>query len=170
VPPLQYPLVVKLAQEFPDLEIQINGGFKRLDDIVDIMSPENKLKGVMVGRMSFNNPWELRDVDRRLYGVENPGYTRREILEIWAEYGDYVTTMDPGANWNLLCKPINNLLYEESKNSKYRQFLAQKMKYQKTLKWSEFMKLVIDDFDSQNPDSLDKPVEIGTKPDAKCII
>lgn len=37
VPPLQYELVVKLAREFPNLEIQINGGFKTMDDIVEIL-------------------------------------------------------------------------------------------------------------------------------------
>ena len=39
------------------------------------------LRGVMIGRAACQNPWMFSDVDRRFYGVENPGFSRREILE-----------------------------------------------------------------------------------------
>ena len=113
IPPLQYDLVLRLAEEFPELDVHINGGFKKLDEVVDMLQPGKRLRGVMVGRMTAANPWELRDVDRRLYGVANPGYTRRQILDIWGEYGDFMAAVDPRANWHVLSRPINNLMHDE---------------------------------------------------------
>lgn len=126
VPPLQYELVLRLAEEFPQLDIHINGGFKKLDDIVEILEPGKKLRGVMVGRMTASNPWELRDIDRRLYGCPNPGLTRREILDIWGEYGDFISAIDPRANWHILSRPINNIVHDEPLSNKFRQILSTK--------------------------------------------
>jgi tRNA-dihydrouridine synthase A len=90
VPPLDYDTVLKLAKEFPQYDFTINGGFKTYEQIEDILKPENGLKGVMVGRLAMNNPWYLNDVDRRIYGQRNPGYTRREMLQIWGQYVDKI--------------------------------------------------------------------------------
>ena len=34
----------------------------------------------MVGRATYENTWLVSDFDRRFFGKENPGLTRREIL------------------------------------------------------------------------------------------
>lgn len=41
----------------------------------------------MIGRLTYENPWLWSDFDRQFFKTENPRYTRREILNIWAEYG-----------------------------------------------------------------------------------
>lgn len=68
VPPLWYDRVIKLKQDFPHLEFTINGGFKTIDSIKEILKPENKLNGCMVGRLAYENPWYLKDFDRSFYG------------------------------------------------------------------------------------------------------
>ncbi|AHE98373.1 tRNA-dihydrouridine synthase A [Thioalkalivibrio paradoxus ARh 1] len=66
VPPLDYPRVYRLKQQFPALEIVVNGG---------IDGPEQGLPhlahvdGVMVGRAAYHRPFELARVDRLYYGV-----------------------------------------------------------------------------------------------------
>jgi len=36
----------------------------------------------MLGRVAYENPWVLADIDRRFYGRKNPGLSRREVLEV----------------------------------------------------------------------------------------
>jgi len=78
VPPLRYTLVYKLKQEFPDLEIIINGGLQDLD------MAEQQLEhvdGVMLGRAVYHDPWLLSEVDRRFYGDDHEVVSAREIVE-----------------------------------------------------------------------------------------
>jgi len=60
--------VIKLKQDFPDLNFVINGGFTEISAIKDILKPENGLEGCMVGRLAYNNPWEIARIDREFYG------------------------------------------------------------------------------------------------------
>ena len=113
IPPLNYDRVIQLKKDFPEIEFTINGGFKNLDDVVEILKPENGLTGCMVGRMAYEDPWKLSDVDRRIFGVENPGYSRKEILEIWGNYCDQVIEENPKIKWPTLIKPIIFLFKDE---------------------------------------------------------
>ncbi|MDH3414148.1 MAG: tRNA-dihydrouridine synthase, partial [Gammaproteobacteria bacterium] len=67
VPPLRYEVVAMLKRERPHLEVVLNGGITRLDEV------ESHLKivdGVMVGREVYRNPFLLAQVDRRIFGEE----------------------------------------------------------------------------------------------------
>ncbi|MDX1335355.1 MAG: tRNA dihydrouridine(20/20a) synthase DusA [Gammaproteobacteria bacterium] len=78
VPPLRYTLVYQLKQEFPDLEIIINGGLQDLD------MAEQQLEhvdGVMLGRAVYHDPWLLSEVDRRFYGDDHEVASARKIIE-----------------------------------------------------------------------------------------
>ena len=78
VPPLRYTLVYQLKQEFPDLEIIINGGLQDLD------MAEHQLghvDGVMLGRAVYHAPWLLSEVDRRFYGDAHEVVSEKEIVE-----------------------------------------------------------------------------------------
>ena len=83
IPPLQYDFVYRLKQEFPDLEIIINGGVETLDQAEGHLA---RVDGVMIGRAAYHNPWLLADADRRLFGAENPVKSRAEVVEIMIPY------------------------------------------------------------------------------------
>lgn len=46
----------------------------------------NLLESVMIGRAASNTPWLFADVDRVIYGVPNPGHSRREVIELYLRY------------------------------------------------------------------------------------
>ncbi|HEC16776.1 MAG TPA: tRNA dihydrouridine(20/20a) synthase DusA [Sedimenticola sp.] len=78
IPPLQYDRVYRLKQDFPSLEIVINGGIRTLDQAEEHLK---QVDGVMMGREVYHNPWILAQADRRFYGDGHPVPSRHEVLE-----------------------------------------------------------------------------------------
>ncbi len=77
IPPLRYEFVSQLKQQFPRLEIIINGGicdFEQIDHHLE------QLDGVMLGREVYHNPYLLNSVDQKLYGASNAESTRQQII------------------------------------------------------------------------------------------
>ena len=78
IPPLKYPYVYRLKQDFPQLEILINGG---IGDWPSIEYQLAHVDGVMIGREAYHNPWILVEADRRLFGDDHPLPRRRDVVE-----------------------------------------------------------------------------------------
>lgn len=83
VPPLRYELVHRLKDEFPDLDISVNGGIRTLDAAAEHMP---HLDGVMIGRAAYEDPWILADADRRFYGGEGEPLTRHGVAAAMLPY------------------------------------------------------------------------------------
>ncbi len=84
VPPLNYDRVYRLKQEFPELDIVINGG---LSSIEDIESALLHVDGAMVGRQAYQQPYFLAELEHHL----DPDAVlpeRREIVERMLPYID----------------------------------------------------------------------------------
>ena len=64
VPPLKYEYVYRLKQDFPDLEILINGGITTNEEIAEHLK---FVDGVMIGRRAYHNPMLMRDWDTMFY-------------------------------------------------------------------------------------------------------
>lgn len=68
VPPLDYPLVLRMKEYFPNLHISINGGITSLDQAEAML--EAGLDGVMIGRTAYHQPADiLGAADRRIFGA-----------------------------------------------------------------------------------------------------
>ncbi len=78
IPPLRYELVYQLKQEFPQLEILINGG---ITSIEVCQTHLQHVDGVMVGREAYQNPWILAEVDQAIYGNTVTPLDRYAVLE-----------------------------------------------------------------------------------------
>ncbi|NOQ64093.1 MAG: tRNA dihydrouridine(20/20a) synthase DusA [Methyloprofundus sp.] len=76
VPPLRYDVVQQIKQDFPQLEIIINGGVTTLEQTEDLLT---SLDGVMIGREAYHNPYLLAEVDKRFYQHENQLKSRHEV-------------------------------------------------------------------------------------------
>ncbi len=83
LPPLRYDVVRRLKQEFPGLEIILNGGVTSLDQAhAELMHVD----GVMLGREAYQNPFSLAEVDSRFYGDSAAARTRDEVLSEFIAY------------------------------------------------------------------------------------
>jgi tRNA-dihydrouridine synthase A len=82
IPKLNYEMVYDIKKENPDLEIIINGGISKIDEI------KNHLKlcdGVMIGRSIYQNPYSLVEIEKEIFNSkEQP--TREVIAEKLLEY------------------------------------------------------------------------------------
>lgn len=78
IPPLQYEVVHRLKQDFPQLEIILNGGLKTLPQMEQQL---RQVDGVMIGREAYQNPWILAQVDARIFGETDSPRTRQQIVE-----------------------------------------------------------------------------------------
>jgi tRNA-dihydrouridine synthase A len=66
IPPLDYPLVLRMKQAFPELTICINGGITRLDQAQALL--DQGLDGVMIGRAAYHDPAATLIGADRLWG------------------------------------------------------------------------------------------------------
>ena len=78
IPPLKYDVAYQLKQDFPHLEMIINGG---IDTLQDTRKHLKHMDGVMIGRAAYNTPYDvLACADRDIYGDNHPIPTRDEIV------------------------------------------------------------------------------------------
>jgi len=73
IPPLKYGYVYRLKEDFPDLQIVINGGITTRPEVEQHLQ---HVDGVMIGRAAYGNPWFLAD----------EGKTRAEVVQAMAHY------------------------------------------------------------------------------------
>lgn len=69
IPPLDYPLVHAMKQEFPDLDLSINGGITGLDQARAHLAV---MDGVMVGRAAYHQPWQILGAADALWDAAPP--------------------------------------------------------------------------------------------------
>ena len=68
IPPLDYPLVLRMKQAFPHLHLSINGGITSLQQAQEFLSAG--LDGVMIGRAAYHQPADiLCQADPLIYGA-----------------------------------------------------------------------------------------------------
>lgn len=88
IPPLRYADVHRLKQEFPHLQIEINGGFKTLAQV------KNQLRAVdavMIGRAAYDIPFLFEKADQEIFGETTEPQTRYQVVESMLPYIDYHT-------------------------------------------------------------------------------
>ncbi|MFP2927442.1 tRNA dihydrouridine(20/20a) synthase DusA [Pyxidicoccus sp. 3LG] len=83
VPPLRYELVYRLKNEFPHLDISINGGIKTLDAAAEHLK---QVDGVMLGRAVYESPYLLAEADSRFFGSTEAPPERHAVVEAMLPY------------------------------------------------------------------------------------
>lgn len=78
IPPLRYDDVYRIKEAYPDLFIEINGGIRTIESINEHL---RFVDGVMLGRVAYENPFILTEVDQFCEGGKINNISRREVIE-----------------------------------------------------------------------------------------
>lgn len=120
IPPLDYPRVYQLKRDFPALNISINGGVKRWEDIAEHLS---QLDGVMVGREAYQNPYLLAEVDQRLFGSDKAPLNRDEVVEAILPYVEQ--HLQSGGRLNHITRHLTGLYQGVAGGRSWRRYLSE---------------------------------------------
>lgn len=120
IPPLRYELVKQLKQDFPQLEIIINGGITTLDQCQTLLQ---ELDGVMVGREAYSNPYILALVDQQIYNENTPIISRQEAAEAFMEYIEM--ELSRGTRLHHMTKHILGLFQGQPGARGFRRFISE---------------------------------------------
>ena len=123
IPPLKYDYVYRIKEDFPELEIIINGG---IDSLIEAKDHLQKVDGVMLGRAPYDNPMMLEDVDSEIFGEPKKHILRLDILKKYLSYLEELD--DPKIRLNQVLKHIYGLNKGLKNAKKYRYEINQIMK------------------------------------------
>ena len=120
IPPLKYDRVLTVKEQFPELEIIINGG---INDFRKIQLFLENLDGVMVGREAYQNPFFLHQVDSTLFGDTTTNKSRIDYLE---EYFPYIESeLSKGTLLKHMTRHILGLFKGEPGGKQFRRYLSE---------------------------------------------
>jgi tRNA-dihydrouridine synthase A len=109
----------------------------------------------MIGRAAYQTPWLFSDMDRRYYGVANPGLSRKEILYEYADYADSLLDECPHRySYAMLIKPIINMFTAERHQKIYRRMLSDSKHYKQFDCFSDSVKSAVEVYEKMNPKGM----------------
>ena len=118
IPPLDYDRVYRLKQDYPELEIIINGGIKTLDQCQQHL---RQLDGVMIGREAYQNPLLLAEVDQALYGGNSVNLD--QVLRDLCAYCEQ--QLDQGAQLGWITRHVLGLYQGQPGARRFRRFISE---------------------------------------------
>src|SRR5512144_3057150 len=119
VPPLRYPVVHRLARDFPSLAFVLNGG---LVDWKAIERESGGLDGVMLGRAAYHDPYLLACVDSKLFGESAPIRSRADVVRALVPYA--AARMSEGTPLRAIVRHILGLYHGQPGGRRFRQVLS----------------------------------------------
>ena len=121
IPKLNYGMVHKVKEENPDLEIIINGGISKIDEIKSHLT---LCDGVMIGRSIYQNPYSLVEIENEIFGTkEQP--TREEVAEKLLEYLEKEVKL--GTKVNHIMRHTVGLYHGQIGSKEWKRYLSDNM-------------------------------------------
>ncbi|MDB4140519.1 tRNA dihydrouridine(20/20a) synthase DusA [Candidatus Pelagibacter sp.] len=121
IPKLNYGMVYKVKEENPDLEIIINGGISKIDEIKNHLS---LCDGVMIGRSIYQNPYSLVEIEKEIFDTkEQP--TREEVAEKLIEYLEKEVKL--GTKVNHIMRHTVGLYHGQIGSKEWKRYLSDNM-------------------------------------------
>jgi len=121
IPKLNYEMVYDIKKENPDLEIIINGGISKIDEI------KNHLKlcdGVMIGRSIYQNPYSLIEIEKEIFNTEEAP-TREQVAEKLLEYLE--REVKTGTKVNHIMRHTVGLYHGQIGSKEWKRYLSDNM-------------------------------------------
>jgi len=121
IPKLNYDMVYQKKKKNPDLQIIINGGITKIEEI------KSHLKfcdGVMIGRAIYQNPYFLTNIDRELFDKKTHP-SREEIAEKLLLYLEKEVKI--GTKVNHIMRHTVGLYHGQTGSKEWKRYLSDNM-------------------------------------------
>jgi tRNA-dihydrouridine synthase A len=119
VPPLNYERVFRLKQQFPELEIVINGG---LGSIADVDAVLRHVDGAMIGRQAYHQPYFLAELEEH-FSVDWVPPTRADVVAQMLPYIE--KQVAGGVSLNSITRHMLGLFAGQRGARAWRRFISQ---------------------------------------------
>ena len=120
IPPLHYGRVLSVKENFPELEIVINGGITTFSDANCFL---RTVDGVMIGREAYQNPFFLAKVDEFFF---NSPAIRKERAEYLEEYIPYIESeLKKGTPLKHMTRHLLGLFKGQKGGKQFRRHLSE---------------------------------------------
>ena len=121
IPKLNYKMVYDVKKENSNLEIIINGGVTKIEEI---KSHLNYCDGVMIGRSIYQNPYSLTEIEKEIFNTEkNP--TREQVVEKLLEYVNKEVKL--GTKVNHIMRHTVGLYHGQIGSKNWKRYLSDNM-------------------------------------------
>lgn len=119
IPPLQYDVVYRIKQDFPQLNIIINGGIKTLADIDAHLS---HVDGVMIGRAAYANPYLLADIQQHYFSSPSV-LSRHDVIRRLFPY--IAQMLATGVRLHSITRHLHGLFQGVPGAARWRRYLSE---------------------------------------------
>jgi len=121
IPKLNYEMVYDIKKENPDLEIIINGGISKIDEIKNHLT---MCDGVMIGRSIYQNPYSLIEIEKEIFNTQEAP-TREQVAEKLLDYLEREVKM--GTKVNHIMRHTVGLYYGQVGSKEWKRYLSDNM-------------------------------------------
>ena len=116
-----YSNILEIKKENPDLEIIINGGITKVEQINHHL---NFCDGVMIGRSIYQNPYSLIEIEKEIFKTSsNP--SREQVAEKLLEYLD--KEVKRGTKVNHIMRHTVGLYHGQIGSKEWKRYLSDNM-------------------------------------------
>ena len=121
IPKLNYEMVYDIKKRNADLEIIINGGITKIEEINHHL---NFCDGVMIGRSIYQNPYFLTEIEKEIFKTSfNP--TREQVVEKLLEYLNKEVKL--GTKVNHIMRHAVGLYHGQVGSKEWKRYLSDNM-------------------------------------------
>ena len=121
IPKLNYKMVYDIKEENPKLEIIINGGISKIEEINNHL---NSCDGVMIGRSIYQNPYSLVEIEKEIFKTED-NLTREQVAEQLLEYLE--REVKKGTKVNHIMRHTVGLYHGQVGSKDWKRYLSDNM-------------------------------------------
>ena len=121
IPKLNYNMVYEIKKENPKLEIIINGGISKIEEINNHL---NSCDGVMIGRSIYQNPYSLVEIEKEIFKTED-NLTREQVAEQLLEYLE--REVKKGTKVNHIMRHTVGLYHGQVGSKDWKRYLSDNM-------------------------------------------
>ena len=124
IPPLSYDFVKRIKNKYPNITFILNGGINNLDKAESLLK---EFDGVMVGRLIKNNPFILKEVDKKIFKEED------KLIDesIINNYFEYIKPKLGFESIFRLLSPLLSIFFSVPHSKNYKSKINDYMKSQK---------------------------------------